>query len=72
MNLTRLLIAFAIGCTPPSVIGAILLSSMQQIVTVTISNEVNVLVVGVMLVFFIVAAPEGILGLLRKVQWKRS
>ena len=54
------------------VIGAILLSSMQQIVTVTISNEVNVLVVGVMLVFFVVAAPEGILGLLRKVPWKRS
>jgi branched-chain amino acid transport system permease protein len=46
------------------VIGAILLSSLQQIVTVTISNEVNVLVVGVMLVLFVVAAPDGILGLL--------
>jgi branched-chain amino acid transport system permease protein len=54
------------------VIGAILLSSMQQLVTVTISNEVNVLVVGVMLVLFVVAAPEGILGLLRKAPWKRS
>jgi branched-chain amino acid transport system permease protein len=54
------------------VLGAILLSSMQQIVTVTISNEVNVLVVGVMLVAFVVAAPEGILGLLRKIRWKRS
>jgi branched-chain amino acid transport system permease protein len=54
------------------VIGAIVLASFQQIVTVTISNEVNVLVVGVMLVFFVVAAPDGILGLLRKLQWKRS
>jgi len=54
------------------VIGAILLSSLQQLVTVTISNEVNVLVVGVMLVVFVVAAPDGILGLLRKVRWKRS
>ena len=54
------------------VIGAMLLSSLQQIVTVTISNEVNVLVVGVMLVVFVVAAPDGILGLLRKIPWKRS
>ena len=53
------------------VIGAILLSSLQQIVTVTISNEVNVLVVGVMLVLFVVAAPDGILGLLRKLGWMR-
>ena len=52
------------------VIGAILLSSIQQIVTVTISNEINVLLVGVMLVVFVVAAPDGILGLLRKVAWK--
>jgi len=54
------------------VIGAIVLSSFQQIVTVTISNEVNVLVVGVMLVVFVVAAPEGVLGLVRKIRWKRS
>ena len=54
------------------VIGAVILSSFQQIVTVTISNEVNVLVVGVMLVFFVVAAPDGILGLLKKIPWKRS
>ena len=54
------------------VIGAIILSSFQQIVTVTISNEVNVLVVGVMLVFFVLAAPDGILGLLKKIPWKRS
>jgi branched-chain amino acid transport system ATP-binding protein len=52
------------------VIGAILLSSLQQLVTVTISNEVNVLVVGVMLVVFVVAAPDGILGLLRKIRWE--
>ena len=49
-------------------IGAILLASVQQIVTVTISSELNVLVVGVLLVVFVVAAPEGILGLLRKLR----
>ena len=54
------------------VLGAILLATFQQIVTVTISNEVNVLVVGVMLVVFVVAAPDGILGLLKKIPWKRS
>ena len=48
------------------VIGALLLGSVQQIVTVTISSEINVLVVGVMLVVFVVAAPEGIIGLFRK------
>jgi len=50
------------------VIGALLLSSLQQIVTVTISNEMNVLVVGVLLVVFVVGAPDGILGLLRKLK----
>jgi len=48
------------------VVGAVLLGSVQQIVTVTISSEMNVLVVGVMLVIFVVAAPEGILGLYKK------
>jgi branched-chain amino acid transport system permease protein len=50
------------------VIGALLLTSLQQLVTVTISNEMNVLVVGVLLVVFVVAAPEGILGLARKLR----
>src|SRR6185503_3456875 len=54
------------------VIGAILLGSVQQIVTVTITSEINVLVVGVMLVLFVVAAPEGILGLWRRHVLKRG
>src|SRR5207244_4218896 len=49
------------------IIGAILLGTLQQVITVTISGEVNVLVVGVLLVFFVVVAPEGILGLLKKI-----
>jgi branched-chain amino acid transport system permease protein len=48
------------------VIGALLLSTLQQIVTVTISGEVNVLIVGVLLVLFVVVAPEGILGLFKR------
>ncbi len=48
------------------IIGALLLGTLQQVVTVTISGEVNVLVVGVLLVVFVVAAPEGILGLFKK------
>jgi branched-chain amino acid transport system permease protein len=50
------------------VIGAVLLSSLQQIATVNVSNEMNVLVVGVLLVVFVVVAPEGILGLLKKLR----
>ena len=53
------------------VLGAILLGTTQQLLTVTISSEVNVLVLGVMLVLFVVAAPEGIIGLARRV-WRRG
>ena len=52
------------------VIGAVLLGSVQQIVTVTLSSELNVLVLGVLLVAFVIAAPEGILGLYRRVAGK--
>ena len=52
------------------VIGALLLATIQQIVTVTVSNELKVLVVGVLLVLFVVLAPDGILGLIKK--WKQS
>jgi branched-chain amino acid transport system permease protein len=47
-------------------LGAVLLGSIQQIVTVTISSEINVLVMGVLLVLVVVAAPSGIVGLVRK------
>jgi len=50
------------------VLGAILLSTVQQVVTVTISSEMNVLIVGVLLVVFVVAAPQGIVGLLLKLK----
>ena len=52
------------------VIGALLLGSVQQIVTVTMSSELNVLVLGLLLVAFVVAAPEGILGLARRLSGK--
>lgn len=48
------------------VLGAVLLATTQQVLTVTISNEVNVLVLGVMLVLFVVAAPKGIIGLVSR------
>ena len=54
------------------VIGAVLLGTVQQVVTVTISSEINVLVVGLLLVVFVVGAPEGILGLARKIRSSRK
>src|SRR6202008_1925785 len=48
------------------VLGAILLGSTQQYLAGTISSEVNVLVLGIMLVLFVVAAPKGIIGLVGK------
>lgn len=54
------------------VIGAVLLGTVQQVVTVTISSEMNVLVVGVLLVVFVVAAPEGILGLFKRFSTRKK
>jgi branched-chain amino acid transport system permease protein len=47
------------------VIGAVLLASLQQAATVTISSVLNLLIVGVVLVGFVAIAPQGILGLIR-------
>jgi branched-chain amino acid transport system permease protein len=46
-------------------IGAVLLGTLQQIATVTISSAVNLLLVGVLLVLFVVIAPNGLIGLVR-------
>src|SRR5437667_105714 len=48
------------------VIGAVLLGSAQQLATVTISSEMNLLIVGVVLVAFVVLAPEGIVCSVRR------
>jgi branched-chain amino acid transport system permease protein len=47
-------------------IGTLLLGSLQQIITVTISSAVNLLLVGALLVIFVIVAPNGILGLVHK------
>jgi len=44
------------------IIGALLLGTLQQVATVTISSAWSLLIVGVMLVVFVVAAPKGIIG----------
>ncbi len=54
------------------VIGAILLGTAQQVATVTISSAVNLLIVGLLLVFFVVAAPNGIVGLVSGLLRKRA
>jgi branched-chain amino acid transport system permease protein len=50
-------------------IGAILLGSLQQLATVTISSAVNLLIVGLLLVGFVIIAPNGIVGLVQN--WLR-
>jgi branched-chain amino acid transport system permease protein len=45
------------------VIGGLLLGTIQETVTVNISSELNLLIVGVVLVGFISLAPQGITGL---------
>jgi branched-chain amino acid transport system permease protein len=51
-------------------IGAILLATIQQWATVSISSELGVLIVGVLLVGFVVLAPKGIVGLVQG--WRRG
>jgi branched-chain amino acid transport system permease protein len=45
------------------VIGALLLGTIQQVATVTISSVVNLLIVGLVLIAFVILAPNGIVGL---------
>ena len=52
-------------------IGTILLGSLQQIATVTISSAVNLLLVGVILVVFVIVAPNGVIGLVHT-YWQRK
>jgi branched-chain amino acid transport system permease protein len=47
------------------VIGAVFLGAVQQIATVTISSAVNLLIVGLLLVAFVILAPNGIVGMLQ-------
>src|ERR1700674_3784870 len=47
------------------VIGAVLLGTIQQLATVTISSALNLLIVGVLLIVFVIIAPNGIVGLVQ-------
>ena len=48
------------------VIGAVLLGTVQQVATVTISSAVNLLIVGLLLIAFVIVAPNGIVGLVQE------
>jgi branched-chain amino acid transport system permease protein len=54
------------------VIGAVLLAIVQQVATVTISSELNLMIVGVLLITFITLAPNGIVGLFDRYRQKRQ
>jgi branched-chain amino acid transport system permease protein len=46
------------------IIGAVLLGTIQQLATVTISSALNLLIVGLLLIGFVIIAPNGIMGLI--------
>ncbi len=54
------------------VLGAIVLGTLQQVITVTISSSVNLLIVGLFLVAFVIFAPDGFLGLIKKFRKRRD
>jgi len=45
------------------ILGAVLVGGLQEVLRVTISSAANVLVAGVLMVVFVIAAPQGIVGL---------
>ena len=51
------------------IVGAVLLGTIQQLATVTISSALNLLIVGVLLIFFVVIAPNGVVGLMQS-RWR--
>ncbi len=48
------------------IVGAILVGGLQEYIRVTISSAVNVLVAGVLMVVFVIVAPQGIVGLFQR------
>ncbi|MFO1157497.1 MAG: branched-chain amino acid ABC transporter permease [Reyranellaceae bacterium] len=48
------------------IIGAVLVGGLQEYIRVTISSAVNVLVAGVLMVVFVIVAPQGIVGLFQR------
>lgn len=54
------------------VVGALLLGSTQQILTVTISSAANLFIVGLLLVAFLIVAPRGVVGLVRDWRARRE
>ena len=54
------------------VLGAIFLGVIQQLATVTISSSLNLMFVGVLLVLFVVIAPNGLIGWFRPWRWRRG
>lgn len=52
------------------VLGALLLGTAQEVISVTISSELNVLLVGVVLVAFVILAPRGLIGLVKDMRSK--
>jgi branched-chain amino acid transport system permease protein len=54
------------------ILGAVLLGTIQQLATVTISSALNLLIVGVLLILFVIAAPNGIMGLISARQRRRA
>lgn len=53
------------------VMGAIILATAQQLVSVTISAEYTLLVLGLILIFSVVLLPNGLLGLADRIRRKR-
>src|SRR4029079_7004869 len=51
-------------------IGGILIGEVPQVATVTISSAVNLLIVGLLLIGFVIVAPNGIVGLVQ--DWMRA
>ena len=65
-------LAYAVNSVAMPVIVSILLGTIQQLATVTISSALNLLIVGLLLIGFVIIAPNGIVGLVQARRRKRA
>jgi branched-chain amino acid transport system permease protein len=55
-----------------SLIGALILASIQQVLTVTVSSELNLFAVGIFLLAFVLWAPKGLVGFITRMKTNKN
>jgi len=66
LNTIAMVLMGGVGRWYGALIGALILASIQQVISVSISSELNLLATGVFLLAFVLWAPNGLVGFITK------